>query len=66
MMKTLNHQQTVCCPNCGAKAQRFFFMSYSRLRSIPQTDRIIHTECPICDYLMIMSSLNGRVIEAQN
>lgn len=46
--------QRVCCPNCGAKAERNYLVHPRHTR----------TECPKCDYLMITCSLTGAVIEA--
>lgn len=44
--------QTIHCPNCGSYAERHQINSISR------------TQCPRCDYLMVMCNRTGRVIEA--
>ena len=46
--------QRVHCPNCGSHAERHHLMS----------DRLLRTQCPSCDYLMITCADSGRVIEA--
>ncbi len=45
--------QTVCCPNCGSPAQRYYLPT-----------RQTQTQCPSCDYLMITCSVTAKVIEA--
>jgi hypothetical protein len=44
----------ICCPNCGSCAERQYL----------EADRLIRTQCPTCDYLMITCAQTGRVIEA--
>ncbi len=56
--------QTIPCPNCGGKANRRYFISNETIYHRCQGDRIIQTECPECDYLLVMCSLSGSVIEA--
>ncbi|NJO41221.1 MAG: replication restart DNA helicase PriA [Cyanobacteria bacterium CRU_2_1] len=46
--------QIIRCPNCGSPATRHH--SSSR--------QLISTECPTCDYLMILCSSTSKVIEA--
>ena len=58
--------QAIPCPNCGNVANRRHFTSNKPFYHPCQGDRIIQTECPVCDYLMVMCSLNGRVIEAHS
>ncbi len=50
----LLNKQIVCCPNCGSSAERHYVSS----------SQIIRTQCPSCDYLMIVCSLTNNVIEA--
>ncbi|HLP88741.1 MAG TPA: replication restart DNA helicase PriA [Nostocaceae cyanobacterium] len=50
-MQTLHK---IYCPNCGSSAER-------RYISHSQTT---HTQCPSCDYLMIICTRTGRVVEA--
>jgi endogenous inhibitor of DNA gyrase (YacG/DUF329 family) len=50
-MKTI---QIVRCPNCGEPAERHRI----------DTSQLIRTQCPICDYLLIMCSHTGNVLEA--
>ncbi|MGD1852246.1 MAG: hypothetical protein ACFCBU_17220 [Cyanophyceae cyanobacterium] len=51
---TGSHTETVHCPNCGQHAERQHI----------QESRVIRTQCPSCDYLMVTCSLTARVIEA--
>lgn len=57
--------QTVRCPNCGSSAQRRYFTSEEAAYSSCPSNQVIQTECPVCDYLMVICSLSGRVVEAQ-
>lgn len=56
----------VPCSNCGRTATRSYFISREPRYARCPKERVIHTECPHCDYLMVMCSLNGRVIEAHD
>ncbi|NET34822.1 MAG: replication restart DNA helicase PriA [Cyanothece sp. SIO1E1] len=47
--------QTICCPNCGSNHAERHYLGSSRL---------IRTQCPTCDYLMITCSVTGKVVEA--
>jgi len=44
----------VHCPNCGSRAERHHF----------ESEHLVRTQCPSCDYLMITCSCTGKVIEA--
>lgn len=44
----------VCCPNCGSCAERHHLAS----------EQLVRTQCSACDYLLIMCSETGRVVEA--
>ncbi|MBW4602564.1 MAG: replication restart DNA helicase PriA [Calothrix sp. FI2-JRJ7] len=46
--------QKVRCPNCGSEGERHYILE----------SQIQRTQCPACDYLMIMCTHTGRVIEA--
>lgn len=46
--------QTVRCPNCGSLAERTYHTVLAQ----------VQTECHSCDYLLVVSTLNGQVIEA--
>ncbi len=46
--------QSVRCPNCGSHAERHYL----------ERDQLTRTQCPTCDYLMVMCSETGKVIEA--
>ncbi|MDX1977476.1 MAG: hypothetical protein SFT94_07360 [Pseudanabaenaceae cyanobacterium bins.68] len=48
--------QTVRCPNCGSLAERTYHAVLAQ----------VQTECHSCDYLMVVSTLNGQVIEAHS
>lgn len=56
--------QRVRCPNCGSDAWRSYFTSDDFNHRICPSNQVIQTECPACDYLMIMCSRNAKVIEA--
>jgi predicted RNA-binding Zn-ribbon protein involved in translation (DUF1610 family) len=45
---------SVHCPNCGGLAERHYQVS----------SHIVRTQCPECDYLMVMNAQSGQVIEA--
>ncbi len=46
--------QNIPCPNCGSAAQRHYIAN----------SNLTKTQCSACDYLMVMCSQSGRVIEA--
>jgi ribosomal protein S27AE len=46
--------ERVRCPNCGSYAERHHLLDI----------QITRTQCGSCDYLMVMSSKSGKVIEA--
>ena len=52
------------CPNCGGVANRRYFISDEAIYPRCPGERIIQTECPECDYLLVICSLSGSVIEA--
>jgi hypothetical protein len=56
--------QIVRCPNCGSEAERHYFTSPDPTYTKCQEHQVTQTECPVCDYLMVMCSLTGNVIEA--
>ena len=58
------YQQKVRCPNCGSEAQRSYFPNEQKFYNFCSLNRIIETECHHCDYLMVMSSLSGHVLES--
>jgi hypothetical protein len=60
----MNTIQTVHCPNCGSLAQRRFFDSNSPVCQACPDHQVAQTECPVCDYLMVMCWKNGSVLEA--
>ncbi len=47
-------KQNIRCPNCGSEAERYYLLS----------SQLTRTQCLSCDYLMVMCSDTGRVIEA--
>ncbi|MEL6928375.1 MAG: hypothetical protein AAFO95_07060 [Cyanobacteria bacterium J06600_6] len=60
----MNRTFKVPCPNCGGSATRSYFTSQeSRYNTCPQ-NQVIHLECSDCDYLMVMCSVSGSVVEA--
>ena len=64
-MRSATYQQTIRCPNCGSEAERRYFTSNQEVYRTCPSNQVIQTECAVCDYLMVMCSLNGSVIEAQ-
>lgn len=52
--------QTVRCPTCGSLAER----SFLRNNIASNGECSIQTACPSCDYLMVITSLTGKVLEA--
>ncbi len=56
--------QAIPCPNCGSQAQRSYFTSKETDCNSCPSNQVIQTECPVCDYLMVMCSVNGAVVEA--
>lgn len=60
----MNSIQTVHCPNCGSLAQRRFFDSDSPVYQACPDHQVAQTECPVCDYLMVMCWKNASVLEA--
>jgi|GEM_PF-1371522 len=56
--------QVVRCPNCGSFAERRYFNSTEANYGSCPGNQVTQTECPVCDYLMVMCSLNGNVLEA--
>lgn len=47
-------KQNVRCPNCGSEAERYYVLD----------NQLIRTQCLGCDYLMVMCSRTGKVVEA--
>lgn len=46
--------QRVHCPTCGSSAERYHLLD----------DGMTRTQCSSCDYLMILCTETGRVIES--
>ena len=59
----MQRTQVIRCPNCGGVATRQF-LSDEQLAHSQSDGEIVRTECPVCDYLMVMRSLDGTVVEA--
>jgi protein-tyrosine-phosphatase len=60
----MNINQIIRCPNCGNQAERRYFTSNEAIYNSCPNHQVLQTECPVCDYLMVMCSRNARVIEA--
>ena len=60
----MQRTQIIRCPNCGSLANRQFLNDEQSDHTQHLGGEIIRTECPVCDYLMVMRSLDGSVIEA--
>ena len=59
-------QQIVRCPNCGSEARRRHFSSEETAYRPCPSHQVLQTECDACDYLMVMCSRNGAVVEAHS
>ncbi|MDX2099211.1 MAG: replication restart DNA helicase PriA [Leptolyngbyaceae cyanobacterium bins.59] len=46
--------QTIRCSNCGSLAERHHLSQ----------QKVVRTQCEVCDYLLVTCFLTGRVIEA--
>ena len=56
----------VRCPNCGSPAHRHLYdEGLSRCQSCPD-QQVAQTECPECDYLMVICWKDGKVLEAHS
>ena len=60
----MNMNQIIRCPNCGSQAERRYFTSKEAIYNSCPNHQVLQTECPVCDYLMVMCSCNARIIEA--
>ena len=60
----MNKMQRFPCPNCGANAIRRYFVDKEAISGSCPNQQVMHTECPVCDYLMTTCYLNGNVLEA--
>ncbi|MFM2314446.1 MAG: hypothetical protein RLZZ04_3722 [Cyanobacteriota bacterium] len=60
----MNMNQIIRCPNCGSQAERRYFTSNEAIYNSCPNHQVLQTECPVCDYLMVMCSRNASVIEA--
>lgn len=54
----------IYCPNCGSRAERHYFTSLQSAYLKCLGNQVTQTECPACDYLTVICSLNGSVVEA--
>jgi hypothetical protein len=54
----------ICCPNCGSLAQRHLFDEGAAICQSCPDQQVSQTECPSCDYLLVMCRKNGKVLEA--
>ena len=50
----MNQIERVRCPNCGSHGERHHLVDQALMR----------TQCPKCDYFMLICSDSGKVIEA--
>ncbi|HEY9752938.1 MAG TPA: hypothetical protein V6C46_08300 [Coleofasciculaceae cyanobacterium] len=53
----------VRCPNCGSFAHRLLSDRLPFCHRCPD-HQVAKTECPVCDYLMLMCWQDGKVLEA--
>lgn len=56
--------QTICCPNCGGMATRYFWIDSQISECLDREDCLTRTECLICDYFLVINSRTGNVIES--
>jgi hypothetical protein len=54
----------IYCPNCGSLAQRHLFDEGAAICQSCPDQQVSQTECPSCDYLLVMCWKNGKVLEA--
>lgn len=62
----MDNIHTFPCPNCGGHALRRHFVSQEAIYSGCPKRQMMTTECPACDYLMTVCSLDGKVIETSS
>ena len=62
----MQRTQEVRCPNCGSWAERRYFTSAQAIYQKCPCQQVAQTECQACDYLMVMCSITGQVIEAHS
>lgn len=60
----MKKSQVVRCPNCGSPAKRHSSLSFLPVYKQYSDRQIIQIECQTCDYLMVVCSLTGNVLEA--
>ena len=60
----MQEKQMVRCPNCGKLARRERFNKLLSGYMNSSGKAVTKTECKHCDYLMIMGSDDGKVLEA--
>ncbi|MGA7934613.1 MAG: replication restart DNA helicase PriA [Kovacikia sp.] len=53
----------VRCPNCGSLAQRRLSDHLPGYQACP-AQQVAQTECPVCDYFIVMCWQTCRVLEA--
>lgn len=62
----MNRTFKVPCPNCGNPATRSYFTGREAKHNNCPKNQVIQMECPHCDYLIVMCSVSGNVVEAYN
>jgi predicted RNA-binding Zn-ribbon protein involved in translation (DUF1610 family) len=53
-IKIMRNYVTIRCPNCGNHAERYHH----------HPTQETHTQCSVCDYLMVTCTQTGKVLEA--
>ena len=56
----MDKKTIIRCPNCGDYAQRFLSDRLPNSGHGPM-EKVLHTECAHCDYLMVMCVHSGNV-----
>lgn len=62
----MNHTYTVRCSDCGSLAIRSHLINVLGANNHSSKSHAIKTECPSCDYLLIICSASGNVIDAHS
>ena len=64
----MNQTYTVRCSDCGSLALRTLLIdTVNKFNSCRcPGNQTVKTECPNCDYLLIICSANGKVVDAHS
>ena len=62
----MNKARSFPCPNCGGYGTRRYFVGQEDIHHRCPNRQLMTTECSLCDYLMTVCSLDGKVIETSS